>query len=648
MAQVDDLMDKARRNLSHYWGYPSFRAGQEEAIRSVIEKKDTLVLFPTGGGKSLCYQVPASVFSGVTVVISPLVALMQDQVMQLNRRGISATFINSNISRYEVEQRLVNARNGMYKLIYCAPERLKSELWQAEAPRIPIEMVAVDEAHCISEWGHDFRPVYREIRTSMEEVISEPIRWVALTATATPEVRQDILANLGFEQPEVISLGFERPNLKWWVIQTEAKDRKLFNILNKAEGIGLIYGGTRKNCERLAELISRRGIQARAYHAGIDGEEREEIQEAWIDGELPLVVATSAFGMGIDKEDCRFVVHYHVPYSLEAYYQEAGRAGRDGEQSYPILLYQQSDFTIGRQRIQRSYPTREELQKVYDALCDSMELAAGSEMEQARPVSIDQLAKRAQLGSSKIRRALKLMDQFDVIQYITGYEAQIGVHFTIERDYLEEKLEAMSNREKAEFVDRLARLYGWQSFYHLRHLEVDYLEEKLERSEHSIIKGLEILNKEQFLQYEFLGEHPLVMLNEPRSREVPVRKDRLENFRNMLFRKLDYMEAYVETLSCRSRFIRKYFGEREVPLHCDNCDNCSDKKSLQVKLQRSDIKALKQILNREPRSLNELKDETEWDVGRLREAINYLSDEGKIVNKIEDPYRYYWIESDDR
>jgi len=326
------MFEQAPKNLEKYWGYKSFRPGQDEAIRSVLEGRDTLVLFPTGGGKSLCYQVPATLLDGLTVVISPLVALMQDQVQQLKERGISATFINSTLSSWEIEQRLVNARNGMYKLLYCAPERLKTELWEAELPGLNIDLVAIDEAHCISEWGHDFRPSYREIRSSLEPV-ADSIRWIALTATATPEVRSDIIENLEFENPKIISKGFDRPNLKWWVVAAEKKKQKLLQAVQKAspKGSGLIYGGTRRNCEELAELIEDQlGIGTRAYHAGIEQLKRSEIQEQWLSGELPLVVATNAFGMGIDKADCRYVIHYQMPYSLEAYYQEAGRAGRDG------------------------------------------------------------------------------------------------------------------------------------------------------------------------------------------------------------------------------------------------------------------------------------------------------------------------------
>ncbi len=314
---TEQLFQRARANLKKYWGYDDFRPGQDEVVRSVLSGKPTLVLFPTGGGKSLCYQVPATVLDGVTLVISPLVALMQDQVFQLQQKGVPATFINSTISRTEVEQRLINARNGMYKLLYCAPERLETTIWQNMMGELSLSLIAVDEAHCISEWGHDFRPIYRRIPEMMGPVAGS-IRWLALTATATPEVRGDIVTALDLKDPEIISRGFNRPNLQWWVIEEEQKKRRILEILKRATGSGLIYAGTRAGCEQLSEWLTKKGWHCEPYHAGLTSEQREDVQTRWIDGSLPLVAATNAFGMGIDKPDCRFVVHYDMSKSMEA------------------------------------------------------------------------------------------------------------------------------------------------------------------------------------------------------------------------------------------------------------------------------------------------------------------------------------------
>ena len=539
------MFDKALQNLQKYWGYESFREGQDDAIRSVLSGEDTVVLFPTGGGKSICYQVPATVFKGITLVISPLVALMQDQVQQLKDRKISATFINSTLSSWEIEQRLVNARNGMYKLLYCSPERLKTSLWEAELPKLDIDLVAIDEAHCISEWGHDFRPSYREIRESLE-TLDDSTSWMALTATATPEVRKDIIDNLGFEDANVISKGYDRPNLYWWVVPAEKKREKLLNAVRKGSehGAGLIYGGTRRNCEELAEIITDKlGINTKAYHAGVEQEKRIKIQEQWIAGDLPLVAATNAFGMGIDKSNCRYVIHYQMPYSLEAYYQEAGRAGRDGVKSFPILLYKPSDSAIAEKRLKDSYPEQEQLQKVYDALCDTFNLAVNTGMEEAEQVSIPALQKRANLPFKIVKSSLKVLNQLGVIQLIDYIVPQIGVRYIASEDYVRNKIDTLENKQKADFLDTLYRQFGPESFNEMIYLDVDYLKRKLNQTENAIVKGLQVLQAhDQILNYETLGELPLVRLIEERQRNLPFGRTQLEKHRNSLLKKMDKKE----------------------------------------------------------------------------------------------------------
>ena len=641
---AEELFKKAHHNLQKYWGYEDFRPGQDDAIKSVLKGRDTVVLFPTGGGKSICYQIPATVFPGVTIVISPLVALMHDQVQQLQERGIRATYINSSIHFREVEQRLVNARNGMYDLMYMAPERLKTSIWEAEGPKLSIDLVAVDEAHCISEWGHDFRPAYREIKTLMKPV-AEDAAWMALTATATPEVRDDIVESLDFQEPKIISMGFERPNLKWWVIQTPQKDRKLHEIVRKSEGSGLIYGGTRRNCERLAEDLNQEGFQVRAYHAGIEGKERDLIQQKWINDEIPLVVATNAFGMGIDKANCRYVVHYDMPYSLEAYYQEAGRAGRDGRESYPILLYKPADYKQGRSRIIGSYPDQNQLQKVYDALCDSLNLAVGSEMEEPECVKLESIQKRSGLPSKIAVSSMKLLDQLGTIKLVSEVRSSIGIRFAANAEFVREFIKTADNKRKAEFVDTLYRQFGAETHHKKVYLDVSYLEEKMQIRENKLLKGLEVLANEQMLEYDFVGEEPLVRLLDARVSTLPVNKNSLERHRNILLRKLNYMKGYVETRSCRSKYIRTYFGEERVPDHCGNCDNCLHNNKKRESLNKRDIEKIKKIMRDTPRTLKELRQLTKWNSNRLQQILSYLTREGYVESKIKEPDRFYWTGS---
>lgn len=641
---MPETSQNALQALQRYWGYDSFLPGQEEAIASVMEGRDTLVLFPTGGGKSLCYQVPATLREGLTLVISPLVALMEDQVQQLEERGVPATYINSSLYPREVEQRLVNARNGMYRLLYCAPERLKTTLWEAELPELDITMVAIDEAHCISEWGHDFRPAYREIRPSLE-TLPDGIPWVALTATATPEVRSDIVENLQMEDPAIVSRGFGRPNLKWWVVVDEKKDEKLLKSVRRGakRGSGLVYGGTRRKCEELAGLIERRlEVEARPYHAGMESQRRREIQQRWIEGELPVVVATSAFGMGIDKADCRFVIHYQPAYTLEAYYQEAGRAGRDGREAYPILLFKPSDADLARGRIRDSYPGREQLQAVYNALCDHFELAVGSEMEEARPLDVDALGRRANLPGRVVGSALKVLDQLGVVQLMDYIAPRTGIRFVVGRDYLRERVEEMENSRKAGFLDTLYRQYGTGAFGEMKFLETDFLKRKLAVDENALMKGLHVLSAhDRLLRYEMRGDLPLVRLCEERVSRLPFGKKELERHRNTLLKKLDYLLGYVRTDGCREVYIRTYFGERN-PEPCGHCDNCLAEGQEAERFGDGDLRRLKELLESRAMTMEEIRRETRWKRGRLQGALAYLLREERVEAEGE---RYRWSDS---
>ncbi len=641
MSEASTSFDQAVSNLAQYWGYPGFRDGQADVVRSVFANKDTLVLFPTGGGKSLCYQVPATVFEGITLVISPLVALMQDQVQQLKDRGISATFINSTLPFYEVEQRLVNARNGMYKLLYCAPERLHSPLFLAEIQKMNVELVAIDEAHCISEWGHDFRPSYRTIREALE-VLPDSTRWLALTATATPEVRKDILDNLEFTEPTVISQGFARPNLIWWVMQSENKKPAIERTVLKAseKGDGLMYGGTRKNCEYWADRFTKIGIPTEAYHAGFESENRKQIQQRWIGGETPLVVATNAFGMGIDKPDCRYVIHEEMPYSIEAYYQEAGRAGRDGAESYPILYYRASDFVRARQRIQDNYPTWDELSKIYNALCDDLGLAIGSELPELTSLNLERIKTRSGIPVSIIRSGLKLLAQFDVLVMQQEVKPRVQLQFVLSMEMIGKFKERCENPEKAEFLDKLVRLFGHFAFSNMVELDTEFLLERLKINRNSLIKALNVLMQhDRVLMFSMLDDNSLIRLIGPRMQQLPIPRPQVENYRNNLLAKLEFMHGYAVTNVCREVYLLNYFGD-VTATPCGKCDNCKRNDQTLPDPIREDLRALFDLLSKSELTLTEARSQLDWKFEHVHTVLAYLIREDILEPIIEIPGRY--------
>lgn len=634
-------LEKAKEKLQQYWGYDSFRKGQEKAIQSVLEGEETLVLFPTGGGKSICYQVPAVMLDGITLVISPLVALMQDQVEQLHRAGVKATFINSTLPSYEVEQRLINARNGMYKLLYIAPERLETPLWQNMIADLNISLVAVDEAHCISQWGHDFRPSYRRIRDQLNPVPGK-LRWMALTATATPEVRDDIIENLRFKQPVIVASGFKRPNLRWWVSYTEQKKKYLLRTVSKGvkRGSGIVYAGTRKECEKIALLLTQKKITAKAYHAGLRSEERHAVQRGWIEGVFPVVVATNAFGMGIDKPDCRFVIHFDMPYTLEAYYQEAGRAGRDGMEAYPLLVYKESDYHTAKARLLRSYPDLKILRNLYDTVCDQLELAVGSKQEEPEPLSLKALEKRSAFSRGSIRAGLKVLERLGVIELVSTSKSQLGIRFIVSKEILRETIQN-TKPAKAEFLDLIFRQYGAAAFNKKYYLDLPYLLEKFKMNHTALLKAVRILaDQDQLLEFHTISEEPMVQLLEARMAQLPASKDDVEGYRNILLDKLEKMKRYAETDGCREVFLRTYFGEQDAE-PCGQCDRCTVYESSADVLDRKDFSFLKESLA-EPLSLGEMALKTGWPKQKLKEAVRFLILENHIKKSETNPGKFIW------
>lgn len=569
-----DLFLRAEAELKRVWGYPAFRPGQDRAVESVLRGDKTLVLFPTGGGKSLCFQVPALVLEGLTLVISPLIALMQDQVDALHRLGVPATFLNGTLSEREIEQRLVNARNGMYRLLYVAPERLITPSFRHELPSLSISMVAVDEAHCISEWGHDFRPSYRRIPEALADLPAHT-RWMALTATATPEVKADITSSLAFDPVNVVALETSRDNLVWWVAPTRDRRRDLIRAVRKASalGSGIVYAPTRRECESWADLLTTQGVLAKPYHAGLDPQTRKTVQQEWISGEVPLVVATNAFGMGIDKPDCRYVIHARIPSTLEAYYQEAGRAGRDRNRSNILLLYSPEDAKEVVENISRSFPTHAELVHLYDCLADELGLAVGEWRGRAEPLSMEGLVKRSGRPRGLIVSALGVMQRLGVLEMIEKGRESVRIRASVTRGGWEVYM-AGAAPEKADLLDRLVRLSGAELFREGLERPVEELAHSLEVEQTILRNALNQLSRHDgALHVEWIGQGVDIQFAHARSKHFPISKEQAEAHRRRLLDKAQWMRQYAETQNCREQFIRVYFGEVGVP-RCGTCDRC--------------------------------------------------------------------------
>ena len=563
---MSSTMPHARSVLKHYFGYDDFRAGQVDVIASVLSRRDTLGVLPTGGGKSLCYQVPALVFPGLTIVISPLISLMKDQVDRLRQRGVAATLLNSTLGGGEVSRRLSDVALGRMKLLYVAPERFEAGDLHRALRSCPIALLAVDEAHCISEWGHDFRPSFRRI-ANVSRTLGAP-QMIALTATATPSVREDIARQLGMRTPKVIVGGFDRENLSYAVrdcTNDDEKDRALLAALKAAPGAAVVYASTRATVERVARQLSRRGVSAVPYHAGLDDRHRHHVQETFMSGAVNAIVATNAFGMGIDKPDVRLVLHYAMPGTLEAYYQEAGRAGRDGKPGRCVLLHAHTDRFTHEYFIRGMYPERTCVERVYAAVQAGRALPAGRECEAALRFLVQQGAvvhPRQHSTAGHVR--------------LLAAPGRIKRELQIPRVTRNDFMSGHSERSEESAVDIAVLRELWRAhrerLYAGVTVDLDALPPgiagRVARS------ALERLQSRQFVHLTSLDTGP-----QPARPNAPLDTFRIDwtalaRRRANDFAKLDTMQGYAYTKNCRRAFVLRYFGEQRPRTRCNGCDNC--------------------------------------------------------------------------
>mgnify|MGYP002766706651 FL=1 len=556
--------------LKEYWGYDGFRPMQEEIITAALEGKDVLAIMPTGGGKSICFQVPGLMRDGITLVVTPLIALMKDQVQNLNDRGVRALAIHAGMSRHEVDLALNNAAYGDYKFLYLSPERLGTQLFRSYIDVLDVSFIVVDEAHCISQWGYDFRPDYLRIG-ELRERIDAPV--IAVTATATPSVAQDIMERLGFKEKLLLKSGFERPNLSYIVRQVEDKYSQILNVCNGVPGTGIVYARNRRKCEELSEFLRAQGVSASFYHAGLGGQARAERQAAWKSGAVKVMVCTNAFGMGIDKPDVRFVVHYDLPESPEAYFQEAGRAGRDGKRSFAVQLWNSVDVRRAKQIEDVSFPSLEYIEDVYQKLHAFFEIPYDTGMGRQLKFKIEDFCKRFGLQRAPAFYALKYLERTEHLTYSEEVDIPTKVRINVDRKSLYDV--ELADQGQANVLEALMRSYtGIFSF--LQQIDEEYVARRAGQTVPQLRQSLYGLSLAHVISYVPTDHSDVVVLHHDRLRpgNVNLMPSRYAMLRESFHARAEAMLEYVsETSECRSRYLLRYFGQTEAA-DCGTCDVC--------------------------------------------------------------------------
>ncbi|MFA5641841.1 MAG: ATP-dependent DNA helicase RecQ [Bacteroidales bacterium] len=618
--------------LKRYWSYNSFRPLQEEIINSVMSKQDTLALLPTGGGKSLCFQIPALMQEGICIVVSPLIALMKDQVENLRNRGVKALVVHSGMSANEVDAALDNAIYGSYKFLYLSPERLRTEMFKTRVSKMNVSFIAVDEAHCISQWGYDFRPDYLLIKEIQEYTGKIPI--VALTATATPEVTLDIMNKLGFEKPNLIKGNFERENLSYVVRYTEDKNGSLLRIVKSLNGSGIVYVRERKRAQEIAGFLNSQGISADSYHAGFSSKLRSNKQDQWMSGTISVIVSTNAFGMGIDKGDVRFVCHYDMPESLEAYYQEAGRAGRDGERSFAVLLWNNHDIKRLRQIVKVTFPETEYLSSIYQKLYRFCDIAYGDGKDFVTRFNLKDFAIQYKLHAATAYYAIKYLESEGFLKLTEELNNPSRIMFIVNRDELygvQLKDEILDT-----FIKSLLRLYQ-ELFSNYVSIDEEFIARVTRNSVAAISAMLIKLSRMGVIAYIPGAKSPLLIFNLDRESEsgFSISKESYTKKLDSFNKRIESVISYAnQNTKCRSGYLVEYFGQKEWQ-KCGICDVCIGKKKMQESAgyQQEVERKLIELLIESPRTLSELTLLLNDDTKYYLELLRNMADRGGI--KIE-------------
>lgn len=619
-------MTDYRKILKQYWGYDNFRGIQEDIIRSIGEGRDTLGLMPTGGGKSITFQVPALAQEGLCLVITPLIALMKDQVRNLRERGIKATAIYSGMTREEIVIALENCIFGNYKFLYVSPERLDTEIFQIKLRSMHVSLITVDESHCISQWGYDFRPAYLKIADIRQLLPGVPV--IALTATATPEVVSDIQQRLQFRQENVFRMSFERKNLAYVVRHTEDKESELLHILQHVDGSGIVYTRNRKKTKEISLFLNRNHITATFYHAGLNDETKDSRQKAWLKGEFRVMVATNAFGMGIDKPDVRVVIHADVPDSPEAYFQEAGRAGRDGMKAYAVLLFCARDKITLKQRVSDTFPEKSYIRKIYEDINFYYQMAMGDGRGCTFAFNIDEFCRNFKHFPVQTDSALKILTRAGYLEYTDEQDNASRIMFTITKE------ELYRIREQSEDTEKLLRilLRSYTGlFTDYAYISEDNLSTRSGLSKQQIYETLLSLSRQHILHYIPAKKTPYIIYTRERQEtervylSKEVYKDRKESYVQRINAMIEYAESENR---CRSRMLLRYFGEKNEH-NCGQCDVCLQQH--QSGLKSGEFEAISQqlqaLLKENPLSLQEIKDKMQVPENHLMKVVSYLVSE---------------------
>ena len=633
--------------LRRWWGFTTFRSTQEEIIRAVLDGRDTLALMPTGGGKSLTYQVPTMARDGLCIVVTPLIALMKDQVDRLRRLGIRATAIHSGLSTRQIDIALDNCVYGDVKFLYVAPERLATEAFRLRVVRMNVSLIAVDEAHCISQWGYDFRPSYLRIAELRERLPGVPV--LALTASATQPVAEDIMRHLKFPEPHIVRSSFARPNLSYSVRRTDDKEGQLLRLLHNVPGSGIVYTRTRDGAEQLSEFLRAEGIPAAAYHGGLGHAERALRQEEWLTGKVRVMAATNAFGMGIDKPDVRFVVHYTMCDSLESYYQEAGRAGRDGKRAYALLLVASDDEGRIVRRFEQEFPPLDRVKEIYERICSYLQIGIGEGGENAYLFNLSDFCAREHLYPGSVQSALKLLQQNGYMTLTDAQDNPARVMFCVSRDELY-KLRVKRD-DLDHFIRTLLRLYNGV-FSDFRPIDEGELATWSGYSVERVKELLKQLWQLRVIRYIPSNRSPILFMNEERlpRADLYIAPETYRRRQELMRERFERMLVYAANEEeCRSTVLERYFGS-ETPTPCGICDVCLARKRAAraaehasdaapqpaeaAPKKESDLDLRNTVLRRlaaSPADPRELAAGCSCTPERLARVVRELLEEGKIV-----------------